>query len=65
MSMYLQGHIFRVENPGPLTRRFRMVSPHFGSIPNARKLKSAGYDRVDIQALSQAISHGAMHDSAD
>jgi hypothetical protein len=32
---------------------------------NARKLKSAGDNRVGIQALSQAISHGAMHDSAE
>jgi hypothetical protein len=42
-----------------------MVSSHSGSIPNARKLKSTGYDRVGIQALNQAISHGAMRDSAD
>ena len=32
---------------------------------NARKLKSAGFNRVGIQALNQAISHGAMHDSAE
>jgi len=32
---------------------------------NPRKLKSAGFNRVGIQALSQAISHGAMHDSAE
>jgi hypothetical protein len=32
---------------------------------NPRKLKSVGFNRVGIQALSQAISHGAMRDSAD
>jgi hypothetical protein len=42
-----------------------MVSLHFRSILNPRKLKSAGDNRVGIQALSQAISHGAMHDSAE
>jgi len=42
-----------------------MVSLEFGSVPNPQKLKSAGYNRVGIQALSQAISHGAMHDSAE
>jgi hypothetical protein len=42
-----------------------MVSLHFRSILNAQKLKSAGDNRVGIQALSQAISQGAMHDSAE
>ena len=42
-----------------------MVSSHFGSISNPRKLKSGGHNQVGIQALSQAISHGAMHDSAE
>ena len=42
-----------------------MVSLHFNSIPNPQKLKSRGHNRVGIQALSQAISHGAMHDSAE
>ena len=37
----------------------------FRSILNPQKLKSAGFNRVGIQALSQAISHGAMRDSAD
>ena len=37
----------------------------FRSVLNPRKLKSAGFNRVGIQALSQAISHGAMHDSAE
>jgi len=32
---------------------------------NPQRLKSAGHNRVGIQALSQAISHGAMRDSAD
>jgi hypothetical protein len=41
------------------------VSLRFGSILNPQKLKSAGYHRVGIQALSQAISHGAMHNSAE
>ena len=45
--------------------QFRTVSLYFGSILNPRKLKSAGYHRVGIQALSQAISHGAMHNSAE
>ena len=36
-----------------------------GSTPNPPKLKSTGSHRVGIQALSQAISHGAMHDSAE
>ena len=55
-----------VENSGPLLiRQFRTVSLHFDSILNPRKLKSAGFNRVGIQALSQAISHGAMHDSAE
>jgi len=35
------------------------------SILNPQKLKSAGFNRVGIQALSQAISYGAMRDSAD
>jgi hypothetical protein len=30
---------------------------------NPQKLKSVGFNRVGIQALSQAISDGAMHDS--
>ena len=42
-----------------------MVSSHFGSVPHLPKLKSADYNRVGIQALNQAISHGAMHDSAE
>jgi len=42
-----------------------MVSLRFRSILNPRMLKSAGDNRVGIQALSQAISHGAMHDSAE
>ena len=42
-----------------------MVSLHFGSISISWGLKSEGRDRVGIQALSQAISHGAMRDAAD
>jgi hypothetical protein len=42
-----------------------MVNLHFRSILNLRKLKSAGFNRVGIQALSREISHGAMHDSAE
>ena len=42
-----------------------MVSLEFGCILNHQMLNSAGYNRVGIQALSQAISHGAMHDSAE
>jgi hypothetical protein len=34
-------------------------------ILNPQKLKCVGFNRVGIQALSQAISHGAMHDSAE
>jgi hypothetical protein len=41
-----------------------MVSLEFGSVLNAQRLKSAGY-RVGIQALREAISHGAMHNSAE
>jgi hypothetical protein len=41
------------------------VSFEPGSVLNPQRLKSAGYNRVGIQALSQAISHGAMHDSAE
>ena len=37
----------------------------FHSILNPQKLKSVGFNQVGIQALSQAISHGAMHESAD
>jgi hypothetical protein len=37
----------------------------FHSILNPQKLKFVGFNRVGIQALSQAISHGAMHESAD
>ena len=37
----------------------------FRSILNLQKLKSADHNQVGIQALSQAISHGAMRDSAD
>jgi len=54
-----------VENFWPLIRQFRTVSLHFRSILNPQKLKSAGFNRVGIQALSQAISHGTMHDSAE
>ena len=54
-----------MESSEPLIRQFRIVSSHFGSILKPRKLNSAGYDRVGIQVLSQAISHGAMRDSAD
>ena len=42
-----------------------MVSLEFSCFVNPQILKSAGYNRVGIQALSQAISHGAMHDSAE
>jgi len=41
------------------------VSLESGSVLNPQKLKSVGHNRVGIQALSQAISHGAMHDSAE
>ena len=37
----------------------------FHSILNPQKLKSAGDNQAGIQALSNAISHGAMHDSAE
>jgi hypothetical protein len=37
----------------------------FRSILNLQKLRSVVFNRVGIQALSQAISHGAMHDSAE
>ena len=37
----------------------------FRSVLNSQRLKSAGHNRVGIQALSQAISHGAMRDSAE
>ena len=65
MSVYLQGaHIhggeFRAINQtvqnGESTFSFQL---------NPQKLKSAGECQVGIQALSQAISHGAMHDSAE
>ena len=54
-----------VENSRLLIRQSRTVSLHFSSILNPRKLKSALCNGVGIQALSQAISHGAMRDSAD
>jgi len=57
--------MFTVESLKPLIRQFRMVSLHFRSMLNPRKLKSAGDNRVGIQALTQAICHGAMHDSAE
>jgi len=41
------------------------VSLEFGLVLNPQRLKSADYNRVGIQLLSQAISHGAMHDSAE
>jgi hypothetical protein len=41
------------------------VSFQSESILNPQRLKSAGHNRVGIQTLSQAISHGAMRDSAD
>jgi hypothetical protein len=37
----------------------------FHSEPNVESMKFPAHHRVGIQALSQAISHGAMHDSAD
>jgi hypothetical protein len=65
-------HKFPVETSGPslgifisIKSQFRTVSLNFGSILIPRKLKSAGYHRVGIQVLSQAISHGAMHNSAE
>ena len=42
-----------------------MVSFHVRSLPSPQKLYFTGYDRVGIQALSQAISYGAMRDSAE
>jgi len=42
-----------------------MVNLHFRSILDPRRLIFVGFNRVGIQALSQAISHGAMRDSAD
>ena len=42
-----------------------MASLHFHSILNPQKLKSACCNGVVIQALSQAISHGVMHDSVE
>ena len=37
----------------------------FHSTPKSEPTKFLDHHRVGIQALSQAISHGAMHDSAD
>ena len=41
------------------------ISLHFRSILNLRKSKSADYNRIGIQILSEAVSHGATRDSAD
>ena len=41
------------------------MSLESGCILNPQRLKCAGHNRVGIQVLSQAISHGAMRDSAE
>jgi len=56
----IQGGEFRAIN-----QTFQNGESTLRSTPNPRKLKSAGDYRVGIQALSQAISHGTMHDSAE
>jgi hypothetical protein len=66
MSMYLQGaNIHGGEFRAITNQTIQNGEFVFRSILDPQKLKSVGFNRVGIQALSQAISHGAMHDSAE
>ena len=66
MSMYLQGaNIHGGEFKAIINQTTQNGESTFSFYFEPRKLKSAGDNRVGIQALSQAISHGAMHDSAE
>jgi hypothetical protein len=66
MSMYLKGaNIHGGEFRVITNQTIQNGEFPFRSILNPQKLKSVGFNRVGIQALSQAISHGAMRDSAD
>ena len=64
--MYLQGaNIHGGEFNAITNQTIQNGEFAFRSILNPQKMKSVGFNRVGIQALSQAISHGAMRDSAD
>jgi hypothetical protein len=64
--MYLQGaNIHRGEFRVITNQTIQNGEFAFRSILNQQKLKSVGFNRVGIQALSQAVSHGAMHDSTE
>jgi hypothetical protein len=63
--MYLQGANIHGGEFRAINQTIQNGEFAFRSVLNSQRLKSAGHNRVGIQALSQAISHGAMRDSAD
>ena len=65
MSMHFQGANIQGGEFWAINQTIQNSEFRIRFVLNSQRLKSVDYNGVGIQALSQAISHGAMHDSAE